>query len=279
MKKMKKFSALLIAVLMLFSLAACQDGDDSGISGPDGKTSASGAGSGEIETVTDGVLTMATNAEFPPYEYHEGGQVVGIDATIAQAIAGKLGLSLQIDDMEFTSIIASVTGGKADMGMAGMTVTKERLTSVDFSSSYATGVQVVIVPEDSEITDVDDLLADGANYNIGVQESTTGDIYATDDIEDEGLGTIHRYNKGADAVQAMIAGKVDCVIIDNEPAKAYVAANAGIKILDTKYVEEDYAICFSKENPALSKAVDEALQELIDDGTVAVIISEYIKVD
>ena len=169
-------------------------------------------------------LHMATNAEFPPYEYHEGDTILGIDAEVAAAIADKLGMKLVIDDMAFDSIIAAVTSGKDDMGMAGLTVTPDREESVDFSVSYATGVQVVIVTEDSEITSVDDLF-DKGGYSIGVQTNTTGDIYTTGDIEDAGLGTVQRYNKGADAVQALVTGKIDCVVIDNEPAKAFVEAN------------------------------------------------------
>lgn len=170
-------------------------------------------------------LHMATNAEFPPYEYYDGDKIVGIDAEVAALIADKLGMKLVIDDMAFDSIIVAVQSGKAHMGMAGMTVTEERLQSINFTTSYATGVQVVIVGQDSPITEVDDLFAEGANYVIGVQTGTTGDLYSTWDIEDEGLGTVQRYNKGADAVQALLTGKVDCVIIDNEPAKAFVAAN------------------------------------------------------
>lgn len=179
------------------------------------------------ENVTDDMptLTMGTNAEFPPYEYYEGDKVIGIDAEIASAIADKLGMKLVIEDMAFESIIPAVTSGKIDMGMAGMTVTEERLQSVDFSTSYAKGVQVVIVVEGSEIQDVEDLQKGG--LTIGVQSGTTGDLYATWDLEDEGLATVQRYNKGADAVQALVTGKVDCVIIDNEPAKSYVAANNG----------------------------------------------------
>ncbi|MGE4483616.1 MAG: transporter substrate-binding domain-containing protein [Oscillospiraceae bacterium] len=172
-------------------------------------------------------LSMGTNAEFPPYEYYDGDNIVGIDAEVAAAIADQLDMKLVIKDMAFDSIIVSVQQGKVDMGMAGMTVTDERKQSVNFTTSYATGVQVVIVRDDSEITSVDDLFADGANYNIGVQTATTGDLYATWDLEDEGLATIQRYNKGADAVAALVAGKIDCVIIDNEPAKAFVAANNG----------------------------------------------------
>ena len=219
---------------------------------------------------------MATNAEFPPYEYYEGDTVTGIDVEIAQAIAVKLGLTLQVEDMEFDSVISAVQGGKADIGMAGMTVTEERLEEVNFTESYATGVQVIIVTEDSDITSADDLFAEGANHTIGVQLATTGDLYTTEDIEAAGLGTVDRYNKGADAVMALKNGKVDCVVIDNEPAKAFVEANEGLKILETEYVTEDYAIAVSKDNEALHTAVDAALQELIADGTVQSIIDKYI---
>ena len=209
----------------------------------------------------------------------EGGQVTGIDAEIAGAIAGKLGLELQIDDMEFDSITEAVKGGKADIGLAGMTITPDRQEEVNFTVSYATGVQVIIVNEDSDITSVDDLLAEGANHVIGVQRNTTGDIYTTDDIEEAGLGTIDRYSKGADAVQALKTGKVDCVVIDNEPAKAFVAEVEGLKILDTEYITEDYAAAMSKDNTALYEAVNTALQELIADGTVQGIIDKYISAE
>ncbi len=167
-------------------------------------------------------IHMATNAQFPPYEYYEGDKVVGIDAEMAAAIADKLGMKLVIDDMEFDSIIAAVQTGKSDFGMAGMTVTEERLQSINFSDSYATGIQVVIVPEGSAITTVDDLYAEGATYLVGTQRGTTGDIYAEGDF---GAERVMKYASGNEAVQALITGKDDCVIIDNEPAKAYVAAN------------------------------------------------------
>lgn len=217
-------------------------------------------------------LVMATNAEFPPYEFHEGDEIVGIDAEIAKAIADKLGMELKIEDVAFDSIIPGVQAGKYDMGMAGMTVTDERLQSVNFSTSYAKGVQVVIVKDGSDIKTVDDI----AGKKIGVQTSTTGDIYATDDFGEE---NITKYDNGAMAVQALVAGKVDCVIIDNEPAKNYVAANEGLKILETSYVEEDYAICFNKDNAELQEKVNKALEELIADGTVKSIVDKYIKAD
>ncbi len=218
---------------------------------------------------------MATNAEFPPYEYHDGDKITGIDAEIAGAIAEKLGLKLEISDMDFDSIVAAVQSGKADVGLAGMTVTDDRKINFDFSTSYATGVQVIIVKDGSKITSVDDLMKGG--FTIGVQQSTTGDLYTTSDLEEKNLGTINRYNKGADAVQALVAGKVDCVVIDNEPAKAYVAANQGLKILDTEYIEEQYAIAMPKNNAELGKAVNSALESLIADGTVQKIIDKYIK--
>ena len=253
---MKKsiLSIVLVAVMAATLLCAC------------GKKEATGM------TVNDGMLTMATNAYFPPYEYYEGEKIVGIDAEIAQAVADKLGLELKIEDMEFDSIITAVQTGKVDMGLAGMTVTDERKESVNFTDTYATGIQVVIVPEDSDIASVDDL----EGKKIGVQLSTTGDIYASDDY---GEDNVEKFNKGADAVMALTQGKVDAVIIDNEPAKNFVASNDGLKILDTEYVTEDYAACINKENTELLDAVNGALAELKEDGTLQKIIDKYISAE
>lgn len=228
-------------------------------------------------TAKEGKLIMATNAEFPPYEYKEGDKIVGIDAEVAKLIADKLGLELEIADVDFDSIIPGVQSGKYDMGMAGMTVTDERKEKVNFSDSYATGVQVVIVKEDSEIKSIDDL----EGKKIGAQQGTTGYIYASDTPENDGFGeeNVTGYQNGALAVEALKGGKVDCVIIDNEPAKAYVAANEGLKILDTEYVTEDYAICFAKENTELQEKVNDALKELIEDGSVKKVVDKYIKAD
>ena len=232
------------------------------------------------ETVTEskGTLIMATNASFPPYEFYEGTEIVGIDVEIAAAVAAKMGYDFVVADMDFDAIIPAVISGEANFGLAGMTVTEERLLSVDFSTSYATGVQVVIVREDSAITSVDDLFAEGAMHTIGVQLTTTGDLYTTWDLEDNGLAVINRYPNGNEAVLALKAGKVDCVVIDNEPAKAYVAANEGLKILPTEYVTENYAACFAKGDPLLAE-FNAALEELIADGTIAAIIEKYIPVE
>ena len=223
-------------------------------------------------------IIMGTNAEFPPYEYYDGDAIVGIDVEIAQAIADKLGLELQVTDIAFDSIIPGVQSGKYDLGLAGMTVTDERLEQVNFSDSYATGVQVVIVKEGGKVTSVDDLFADGASNVIGTQTGTTGFLYATWDIQDAGLGEVKSFAKTTDAVEALKNGQVDCVILDNEPAKALVAANegAGLSILDTEYAVEDYAAAISKDNTALLEAVNGALKELIADGTVQSILDKYI---
>lgn len=263
---MKKILAIVLAVAMIASvamLAGCGETKEGGSEADGGK-----------ET-----LTMATNAYFAPYEFYEGEDIVGIDVEIAKAIADKLGMELKVVDIEFDSIITGVQTGKYDMGMAGMTVTDERKESVDFSDSYATGIQSVIVKEDSEIKSVDDILDEKATYKIGVQLSTTGDIYVTDDLGDAAAERVVEYQTGNDAVSALSSGKVDAVVIDNEPAKSYVAATSGLKILDTEYVSEDYAICFSKDNTELKDKVNGALKELIADGTVKTIIDKYITAD
>lgn len=217
-------------------------------------------------------LIMATNAQFPPYEYYDGDKIVGIDAEIAQAIADKLGLTLEIQDMEFDSIISSVASGKADIGMAGITASDDRKLTVNFSTTYATGKQVIIVKEDSPIAGPDDL----KGKLIGVQLSTTGDIYCTDDYGDESM---RRFNNGAEAVLALTQGKIDAVVIDNEPAKVYIQQNAGLKIVPTEYIIEDYAIEVSKNNTELLDKINAALASLQSDGTVKSIVDKYIKAD
>ena len=221
---------------------------------------------------TPDVIKMGTNAAFPPYEYKEGEAFVGIDVEIAEAIAKELGSTLEVVDMEFDSIITAVNQGEVTFGMAGMTVTDERKLEVDFTTSYATGVQSVIVTEDSDIASIDDL----SEKKIGVQLGTTGDIYATDDY---GADFVTQYGKGADAVIALKGGDVDAVIIDNEPAKAFVAENEGLKILDTEYAVEDYAIAVKKGNQELLDNINAALEKLTADGTIDSIIAKYIKAE
>ncbi len=284
---MKKLVALLLALVLVLAMVACgapaveEQENETPVENVENEVEVEAEGETEtaLETAVPGKLTMATNAAFPPYEFYEGNQIVGIDAEIAGAIAEKLGLELQIDDMEFDSIIEAVKGGKADIGLAGMTVTPDRQEEVDFTSSYATGIQVVIVTEDSAITSVDDLFAEGAMHAVGVQRGTTGDLYVQWDLVDAGLATIDQYSKGVDAVQALKTGKVDCVVIDNQPAKAFVTEVEGLKILDTEYALEDYAGAMDKTRPELHTAVNSALEELIADGTVQAIIDKYISAE
>lgn len=271
---MKKFIALTLSLIMVLSLfAACGEAAKTNDTPDTGATDASTTEATVLTTVEEGKLIMATNAFFPPYEFYEGEKIVGIDAEIAEAIAEKLGLELVIDNMEFNSIITAVTTGAADFGLAGMTVTEDRLKEVDFSISYASGVQAIVVKEGSAITTVDDLYAEGAAFKVGVQLGTTGDIYASDDF---GADLVTQYNNGNEAILALQKGDVDCVIIDNEPAKAFVNANEGLVVLDTAYAEEDYAACFAQDNDALCEAVNAAIEELITDGTIDAIIEKYI---
>ena len=275
---MKKFLALVLAALMVFAFVACNGTgkDNNGASNASNASNASDT-SDTSDTTEKATLIMATNAAFPPYEYKEGESFAGIDVEIAGKIAEKLGMTLEIKDVEFGSIVGGVQTGKFDIGMAGMTVTDERLKSVNFSDSYATGIQVVIVKADSAIKSLDDLKGDGS-MKFGVQQDTTGDIYASDTVENGGYGkdNVVRYKTGADAVQALKTGKVDAVIIDNEPAKSFVSANEGLSILDGSWVEENYAIAIAKENTELLEKVNNALKELTADGTVKSIIDKYI---
>ncbi len=271
-KNWKKLIALLVAGTMCFALAACGSSDEVEEESAEESVEETTEASADYAAVAeelDGVLVMATESTFPPYEYVEGDEVVGIDVDISQVIADELGVELQIEAMDFGSIIVAVQSGKVDIGIAGMTVTEERLENVNFSDSYATGVQVIIVPEDSPIETVDDL--DGVM--IGVQESTTGHIYCEDDY---GADHVTSYTTSANAVEALLTGKVDCVVIDNEPAKAFVEENEGLKILDTEYVVEDYAIAIAKENTDLLDAINSILAGMKSDGRLDEIISAYI---
>ena len=219
-------------------------------------------------------IKVATNVAFPPYEYYEDEKAVGIDVDIMQAICDKLGYEMELSDMEFGSIITAVASGKIDVGFGAITITEERAKSVHFTTSYSTGIQSIIVKEDSPIASVEDLHGD--KIKIGVQQDTTGDIYATGDF---GEDHIARFNKGADAVQALLTGKCDAVIIDNSPAETFVAQNKGLKILPTVYAEEEYGFELSYDNEELYNEVNGALEELLKDGTVQKIVDKYISAD
>ena len=265
----KKIALALAALMMAGALAGC---------GGNNTTPAASSGAAQSTAADGDTLVMGTNAAFPPYEYvDDNNQIVGIDAEVAQAIADKLGMKLEIKDMAFDSLIPALQSGTVDIVLAGMTVTDERKESVDFSDSYANGIQVVIVPEDSDIATIDDL----AGKKIGVQSGTTGDIYCSDTPENGGYGedAVARYDNGALAVAALQNGQVDCVVIDNEPAKAFVEANTGLKILDTEFTNEEYAAAVNKGNSELLDKVNKALSELKSEGKLDEIIAKYIPAD
>ena len=278
---MKKTLALLLALVMcLAMLTACGSTDDNTTTTPntdantdtqqpEDTTEPQEPQQTTFTTVKEGVLTMSTNAAFPPYEMTtDDGGFEGIDVEIAQAIADKLGLELEILDMDFDAALLAVQEGKSDIVLAGVTVDEDRLLVMDFTDSYANGVQSIIVPEGSDIT-TNDL----SGKTIGTQRGTTGWQYCSDDYGDD---AVVAYDDGITAVQALLNGQVDCVVIDNAPATSFVAANQGLKILDTEYANEDYAIGLQKGNTALLEAINGALAELKADGTIQTIIDKYI---
>ena len=274
---MKKLTALMLSSAMMLSLAACGGSASTDTASSEAASSeavsteeAASADAAAVTTVNAGKLTMSTNAAFPPYEMTtDTGDFEGIDIEVAGAVAKKLGLELQVDDMDFDAALLAAQNGKSDMVMAGVTVTDERLKVMDFSDTYAEGIQSIIVPEDSDIASADDLTGKA----IGTQRGTTGYIYCTDDF---GEDNVIAYDDGLTAVQALNNGQVDAVVIDNAPAKSFVEANPGLKILDTAYAQEDYAIGVAKGNTALLDAINSALEELQADGTLQAIVDKYI---
>ena len=278
---MKKVFALALTVLMVMSMfagcgsstakttTAATEAPATTTEATAAETTAAATAASELKTVEAGKLIMSTNAAFPPYEMvADDGSFEGIDVEVAGAIAGKLGLELVVDDMDFDAALLAVQQNKSDIVMAGVTVTEDRQLIMNFSDSYATGVQVVIVKEGSDVT-LDNL----GEKMIGTQRGTTGYIYTSGDYGDD---HVTAYDNGASAVQALLNGQVDCVVIDSAPAEAFVAANAGLTILDTEYVTENYAIGVNKDNTALLDAINQALTELTADGTIQSIVDKYI---
>lgn len=276
----KQLFAVATAAVLAFSMTACSSGstqtteaateaaDAAETEATEAEADAETEAEGETEAA-GGVLVMATNAEFEPWEFHDGDKIVGIDPEIAAAIAEKLGMELEIEDMAFDSIIPAVTSGKADFGAAGMTVTEDRLQSVDFTDTYAESAQVIIVKEDSDITGSADL----EGKVVGVQLGTTGDILASEMVGDE---NVERYNKGFEAVQALMQGKIDAVVIDSAPATVFVEQGEGLVLCDEKMSQEEYAIAVKKGNTELLEKINTALNELKEDGTIDEIVNKYI---
>lgn len=283
---MKKLLSLLLAASMcVVLLAACgSNGSADASKGAASSAPAASAASGdkadgdaaEVKTIESGKLIMATNAQFPPYEMVADGDGVngtgfdGIDIEIAAAIAEKLGLELQVDDMDFDAALTAVQQGKCDLVLAGLTYNEERAQLMTFSDSYAQGVQAIIVKDGSDIATADDLANAGM---IGTQRGTTGYLYCTDDFGEDHVAA---YDSGAAAVQALLNGQVDAVVIDKMPAETFAAENDGLKVLDTAYTTEDYCAAVAKDNEALVKEVNVVLAELKADGTLDQIVAKYI---
>lgn len=265
---MKKFLSLLIAGTMLFGMVGC----GSNATTPDTDTPDASA-DGAATTVQDGLLIWGTNAAFEPYEYMEGDKVIGIDAEIADAIAAKIGLTAQVENMDFDAILPAVTTGKVDIGIAGMTVSEERLKNVNFSEPYVEAGQAIIIKSGSDIASVEDL----SGKVIGVQRGTTGDEYVSDEANGVGAASVERYSNGPDAAQALLTDKIDAIVIDNEPAKKLVInANGGLLKLDENLTSEQYAIAVSKDNPELLDAINAALAELQESGELQAILDKYL---
>ena len=280
MKNVKKLLCVALGAALSLSLLAACSGGSATTPAPETTTPAeettpvesAGTETAAFTTVEEGKLHMSTNAAFPPYEMTtDDGGFEGIDVEIAQAIAEKLGLELQIDDMDFTAALEAVQAGMSDMAMAGITVNEERLAVMDFSDTYATGVQVVIVKEGSDVT-LDNL----GEQLIGVQNGTTGWQFCSDDFGDDHVAA---FDNGITAVQALVNDQVDCVVIDQGPAEVFVSENPGLTILETEYAIEDYAIGVNKGNTALLDAINGALAELQEDGTIQSIIDKYISAE
>ncbi len=270
---MKKFLSLLLAGTMLFSMAGCGAAEEPAADNGADETAAED--SAAVDTVQDGLLIWGTNAAFEPYEYMEGDSVVGIDAEIADAIAAKLGLTAQVENMDFDAIVPAVTTGKVDIGLAGMTIDEDRLKNVNFSTPYVEAGQAIIVKDGSDIASAADL----SGKVIGVQRGTTGDEYVSDDANGVGAASVERYANGPDAAQALLTDKIDAVVIDNEPAKKLVANADGLVKLDETLTSEQYAIAVAKDNTALLDAVNNALAELEADGTLQTIFDKYLNTE
>lgn len=305
MTDMKKMMTLVLALALALSLAACGGtgnnaagntadntagntaNDSANSTANDAADAGDSAAAGDYGDFADaliepGKLIMVTNASFPPYEMtDDDNNVIGIDPDIAQVIADKLGLELVIDNIDFDAALMAVQEGRADVMLAGMSYNEERDVVMDFSDTYATGYQVIIVREDDDriAGGNDDLMlvdTDGnviEDVQIGVQRGTTGELYCQDAY---GVDKVTSLDNGSVAVQALLNGQVDCVVIDIGPAEEYVEANPGLKIVEGAYTIEDYCVGVDEGNTALLEAVNKALNEMIDDGTVDEIMNQYI---
>lgn len=271
MKKLTKILALSLALCMVLALCACGGAKKEEAPATDAPTEAAPA-----EGASKGKLTMATNVDFPPYEYYddETGEPTGIDVELVKMACEKIGYEVEVVDMDFGSVVSGVATGKYDIGAGAITITEERKQSVDFATPYETTVQMVITLKGGELTEGAQLEAEGASYKIAVQQDTTGDYYASD-LETAGKATVERYKSAADAVLALTSGKVDCVVVDGGPAAEFVARDDTLTTFESVCTKEEYGFCFAKGNTELFEAFDAALKEMLADGTVDAVFAKY----
>lgn len=214
-------------------------------------------------------LVMGTNAEFEPFEYRENDEIIGYDVETAKAIAASAGMTFSIEDMAFDSLITALNSGQIDMIVAGMSVTEERLEAVNFSEPYYRAAQVIIVPKEGATVAS---AADLAGKAIGVQEGTTGDIYVDEEVEG---AQVNRFKKAVDAAIDLANGRLDAVVLDEQPALRIVAQNDALMVLDEALTEEEYAIAVRKNNPELLAAINAALAELEANGQKDELLEKY----
>lgn len=285
MKKLSKLAAFALATAMAVSMSACSStstaassssaSSAAASSSEASSAAASSAASTSLDKIkADKFVTMSTNAEFEPFEYKDGDNIVGIDAEISKKVADKLGVELKINDIAFDSLIPELNSGRANFVAAGMTVTDDRKQNVDFSDTYFDASQAIIVKKDSAIKSRADL----NGKKVGVQQGTTGDTYCTneDGKNDIKVASVERYNKGVDAVTDLVNGKIDAVVIDDFPATKFVEKNSDkIQKLGEALTVEKYAIAVKKGDDAMLKTVNDVLAEMKSSGELNKIIEKY----
>lgn len=262
MKNLKKALLVGLATVVLASCGSNENKDNA-------SSNASNDAAADTSIVSDGVLDLGTSADLPPYEfYDENNKIVGIDAEIAEAIGQKLGVKVNLQDMEFANIIASIESNKLDGGIAGLSKTPEREKSVNFTETYAKSVQKVLVKKDSGYKTPEDL----KGKKIGTQLGTTGESVSKDEYGEE---NVQSFNKNSDAVVALNSGKIDAVVLDEQTVEKFAEANDGLEVLEDSLADDEYAIALDKKNDKLLEEVNKAIKELQEDGTIDNIVKKY----
>ena len=274
MKKLSKILALVLALAMSFTMLTACGGSEETTAAAEEETAATEEEATEAAPAAIDHIVFGTNAEFPPFEFVAATGVIdqydGIDMAIAKQIGEMNGIDVAIENMEFDSLIVALSNGQIDAVIAGMTVTDERAKAVDFTTPYYTATQVMIVPEDSDITSA----ADMADKRIVVIQGYTGETVVKD------LGFAYEaFKKGTEAILELVNGKCDVVVIDSATADKYVADNPGLKIVtdDSAFADEQYAMAVAKGNTELLNLLNSSIEQMLADGTVAALSAQYLE--